>query len=73
MSGRSVDETLYCLRSVAGRADDKWASGFAMSILKQARRPSWQPSAKQLALMGRLVDEMFVPDLDLFEGGGDEA
>lgn len=60
---RSVEELIWYMPVVAGRARDEWAKGFAESIVKQARRRNWNPSAKQLALMQRMVAELFTcPD-----------
>ena len=57
----NVDLQLHHLRHVAG-SGNAFASGFAKSILKQARRPGWQPSEKQAAIMERLVAEALHPD-----------
>lgn len=62
---RSADECLHWLPTIARTATDDWACGFAYSILKQSKRRGWQPSPKQLALMRRLVSELFSQDDDL--------
>jgi len=60
---RSIDELLWHMPTVARMARDEWAKGFAESIVKQARRRGWHPSAKQLATMQRMVSELFTgPD-----------
>ncbi|WP_111431026.1 hypothetical protein [Rhodobacteraceae bacterium DSL-40] len=50
------------------RAGNGWASGFARSIIRQSKRPAWEPSRKQLAMMRRLVSEMTAhEDFELIE------
>ena len=56
---RSIEEALYHMPTVARLATDTWAKGFAESIVRQSRRRGWRPSAKQLALMRRMVGELF--------------
>lgn len=72
MTPRTVDELLFHWRQVIAVAPKGWARDFALSIQKARRRSGWQPSAKQLALMRRMVPELFT-DRDngpLFEGSG---
>jgi len=60
---RSVEELIWHMPTVARRARDEWAKAFAESIVKQARRRNWHPSAKQKAMMQRMVSELFTgPD-----------
>ena len=60
---RSTEELLFHMPTVARRARDEWAKAFAESVVKQARRRNWHPSAKQLAMMQRMVSELFTgPD-----------
>ena len=40
-------------------AASKWTRGFAKSVLRQSRRRGWEPTPKQLAMMRRLVAELF--------------
>jgi hypothetical protein len=57
-----ADETerlLFHMPTVAERATNTWAQGFASSIVRQSRRHNWRPSPKQLTVMRRLVAEMF--------------
>jgi hypothetical protein len=56
---RSTEELLFHMKTVAKLATNEWAKGFAESIVKQSRRRGWQPSAKQSALMQRMVGELF--------------
>jgi hypothetical protein len=56
---RSIEEALYHMPTVAKLATNEWAKSFAESIVKQSRRRGWQPSAKQSALMQRMVSELF--------------
>jgi hypothetical protein len=37
---------------------DEWLKGFAKSVARQAKRPSWRPTARQAQIMRRLVSEM---------------
>ncbi|MBT8389648.1 MAG: hypothetical protein HKO95_04760 [Rhodobacteraceae bacterium] len=55
---RNFEELLFHMKAIA-RSSDEWAAGFARSILKQSKRPSWRPSTKQEAVMQRLVAERF--------------
>ena len=58
MSERPIEVLLHHMPSVAGRAENEWAQGFAKSVLRQSRRARWQPSPKQLGIMQRLVSEL---------------
>jgi hypothetical protein len=55
----NVDELLFHMPTVARAAKSGWAKDFAGSVLRQSRRRGWQPSEKQLAVMRKLVGEMF--------------
>jgi len=52
-----VDRLLFRWGAVVRDAEG-WARGFALSIQKARKRPGWTPSAKQLALMQRMVAEL---------------
>ncbi len=56
---RSIEEALYHMPTVAKLATNEWAKSFAESIVRQSRRRGWRPSAKQSALMQRMVSELF--------------
>jgi hypothetical protein len=56
---RSIEEALHHMPTVARLATNAWAKSFAESIVKQSRRRGWRPSAKQQALMQRMVSELF--------------
>lgn len=72
-AARSVDELLFHFRSLARKAPDEWDRKFARSILRCAKRESWEPSPRQLYVMHQLVNRMFgapvndAPDIDLIE------
>jgi len=57
MNRRPLDVTLHHLKAVANGPNDEWSTNFARSVLRQAKNPMWQPTAKQLRVMERLVDE----------------
>lgn len=59
--GWPVDALVYRMRGFAG-SQNAWEAGFAKSILKQASRSGWEPTAKQKLIMGRMVHEVFVGD-----------
>lgn len=59
MTARPLDELLHHWRAVIGAAPEGWARDFALSIQKQRRRAGWHPTDKQLALMRRMVAELF--------------
>ena len=48
-----------------------WARGFALSIQRDRKKPGWTPTAKQLAVMQRMVAELPMTgnddDADLIE------
>jgi hypothetical protein len=56
---RPIEELIWHMPAVSKMATDEWAKSFAESIVRQSRRRGWQPSAKQLALMHRMVSELF--------------
>lgn len=56
---RPVEELLWSWPTVCRMATTEWAKGFAASIAKQAKRPTWTPSRKQHALMQRMVSELY--------------
>lgn len=70
---RSVDELVYHMPTAAKLAGTTWAQDFANSIVQQARRRRWRPTAKQEQIMRRMVSEMFTAcrddddDLSLIE------
>ncbi len=76
---RPVDELMWTWPSIIERAPDGWTRDFARSIARQAKRRGWKPSAKQHALMNKLVAEYYRrrgrvtdgdgPDFDLIERG----
>lgn len=55
---RPLDVLIHHMRASAG-SSNAWESGFAKSILKQARKPWWHPSPKQKAIMQRIVSDAF--------------
>lgn len=59
ISPDELERLLHHMPAVARGATNEWATGFARSILRQAQRPSWRPSAKQASMMRRLVSELF--------------
>ena len=59
MSPRNLEELLFQMPSVESRASDPWVKNFAASILKQRMRRNWRPTDKQVAIMRRLVSELF--------------
>lgn len=58
-SGAEIERLLHHLPTVAQLAEETWAKGFALSVLKQSRRRGWTPSAKQLPVMRQLVNDLF--------------
>ncbi len=62
---RNVDELVFHMPTIEGRAENARAREFAASIRMQARRRNWRPSEKQLGMMRRLVSDLFSePDND---------
>ena len=59
MSTRNLEELIFQMPTVERRATDPWVKSFAASILKQRRRRNWRPTEKQVAIMRRLVAELF--------------
>ncbi|ROT99070.1 hypothetical protein [Histidinibacterium lentulum] len=63
MNEHELDELLTfhwprVVRRVMGGDADDWCKGFVRSIAHQGKRRNWTPSAKQAALMRRLVAEL---------------
>lgn len=56
---RSVEECLYWFPTIAKTATNEWAQNFAHSVMAQSRRRGWKPTPKQLAMMRRMVAELF--------------
>lgn len=54
---RSLSELLWWMKSLAGKAPSEWARNFARSMLRQGKRPDWEPTPKQLRIMRQLVTE----------------
>ena len=65
LTSEELERLIYHMPTVARRTSNKWASGFAKSIVRQSRRKGWSPSPKQLSIMRELVS-------DLFRGDGNE-
>lgn len=69
-----IDRLIYHMPAVAERAENTWAKGFALSVVRQSRRRNWKPSPKQLSVMCGLVSDLFTyasdegDDFDLIEG-----
>ena len=60
LSGAEVERLLFHMPTVAARAQNEWARGFAQSIVRQSRRRGWHPSLKQLSVMRELVADLFL-------------
>jgi hypothetical protein len=64
----TVDELLFWLPSVLRREPNEFTRGFVVSILARSKRRGWKPTEKQLAIMRRIVSDLFTPeDDDAFE------
>ena len=62
---RPLEALLFWLPSLLKREPTPFVRGFVLSILARSKRRGWAPSDKQLALMRRLVSDMF----DAADGG----
>lgn len=67
MTEAELDELLTftwprVVRRVMAGDGDAWCKGFVRSIARQGKRRSWTPTAKQAALMRRLVAEVGTQD-----------
>ncbi|MGR3515373.1 MAG: hypothetical protein ACU0GG_21625 [Paracoccaceae bacterium] len=58
---RTLEVLLHHMRITAATGTP-WEAGFARSVIKQSRKPSWRPSKKQRAVMERLVSEALNED-----------
>lgn len=56
---RNVDELLFHMPTVAKTASTDWAKGFALSVIRQSRQHGWHRSDKQVAMMRKMVSELF--------------
>lgn len=73
MTQPGIDQLLHHWRAVIGAQPKGFTRNFALSIQKARRRPGWEPTAKQEAIMRRLVAELFIyrdsGEVQLIEGG----
>jgi hypothetical protein len=53
-----VDRLLFRWGAVVRDAPQGWARGFALSIQRDRKKHGWAPTAKQLAVMHRMVAEL---------------
>lgn len=68
LSGPELERLLFHWPRVVEVAPVGWSRDFALSIAGQSRRRGWKPTAKQGALMRRMVSDLFAyPD----DHGGD--
>ena len=55
------------------RQDNDFVRSFAMSIARHSKRPDWEPSPKQWAIMQNLIHDYrsdhTQPDMDVIERG----
>lgn len=76
MTATELDEIMTVhwprvLRRVMADGSDDWAKGFAKSIARHGKRPSWRPSPKQQWIMRKMVAELGTPPgepMDVIEG-----
>jgi len=62
------ERLLFHWPAVVKAAENAWARNFALSVAAQARRRHWRPSAKQIGIMRRMVNELFIEaEQDLIE------
>lgn len=74
MTEQELDEIMTArwplvLRRVMAQGDE-WAKGFAKSIARHGKRPTWRPTPKQAWIMRRMVAELGTepePELELIE------
>lgn len=59
LAPRNIEELLFHMPTVARTASTDWARGFALSVVHQSRRRGWKPSEKQVAMMRKMVSELF--------------
>ncbi len=51
----TLEELIWHMGNIVRGTKNKWERGFAASILRASKKSTWTPSAKQEALMRRLV------------------
>ncbi len=56
---RPIEELLFHMKTIARQASSEWEANFARSVLRQAKKPTWNPSEKQLWTMQRMVSDLF--------------
>lgn len=66
MTETELDEILTIrwpavVRQTMADGSDDWLKGFVRSIAKHGKRRGWKPTAKQEALMRRLLAEVRLP------------
>lgn len=67
-----VERLLWHMPACAAQAQNEWARSFAVDMARRAHWRRWRPSPKQVAVMRRMVADLFVygskdADLPLIE------
>ena len=77
MRESEIERLIWWMPKIAETARNTWARDFALSILRQSRRPGWRPSPRQAECMSRLVADLFAhvgdDNLVVIEEEGDHA
>ena len=70
-SPSEIERLVYYMPTIARLTENHWTKGFAQSVIRQAKRRNWKPSAKQIGVMQSLVSELFTGsiEMDLIDGG----
>lgn len=65
---RPVDLLLHYMPAVARETSDPWVLKFAEDMMAKAHWKNWNPSPKQVAMMNKLVSELFShTDMEVIE------
>lgn len=55
-----VERLLHYMPTCAEKAQNEWARSFAADMAKRANWRKWRPSPKQVAVMRRMVADLFL-------------
>lgn len=54
-----IERLLFHMPTCARQATDAWAAQFARDMARRRHWRNWQPSAKQIDVMRRMVSDLF--------------
>lgn len=62
LTAADIERLLFFMPTCAREATNEWARTFATDMAKRAHWRNWRPTAKQAAIMAKMVSELFSDD-----------